>query len=211
MIGLRTRGRRQPSQNGKRDRGAAAILGRVVTSVATTLLGVLVVAGLIGYLWLGRVRDDPLQRADAVIVLAGAHDGREAYGLGVARQVSARALVLSDEYPADDPVMRRACAGPRAEVTVICRRAVPATTRGEALLARALAAERHWKRIVVVSWSYHLPRARFIFSQCFSHRPGVVIMRAVPHDDPRSLAEWEYISLYQEFALIKAGIQGACG
>jgi hypothetical protein len=84
------------------------------------------------------------------------------------------------------------------------------TTRGEALLARTLAVERHWKRIVVVSWSYHLPRARFIFSQCFSHQADAVIMRAVPHDDPRSLAEWEYISLYQEFALIKAGIEGTC-
>jgi hypothetical protein len=112
MIGPTTRGRRQPPPSGKRDRGAAAILGRVVTSAATTLLAVFVVAGLIGYLWLGRVRDDPLQCADAVIALAGAHDGRESYGLGVARQVSARALVLSDGYPADDPVMRRACAVP---------------------------------------------------------------------------------------------------
>lgn len=211
MIGSTTRGRRQPPQSGERNRGAAAILGRVVTSAATAVLAALVAAGLIGYVWLGWNRDDPLQRADAVIVLAGAHDGRESYGLAVARQVSAGALVLSDPYPADDPVMRRACAGPRGDVTVICRRPAPATTRGEALLARALAAERHWNRIVVVSWGYHLPRARFIFSQCFSHQAGVVIMRAVPRDGPRSLAEWEWLSLYQEFALIKAGIEGACG
>jgi uncharacterized SAM-binding protein YcdF (DUF218 family) len=210
MIGPTTRGRRQPPQSGEHDRGAA-IFGRVVTSAATTLLAVLVITGVSGYLWLGRVRDDPLQRADAVIVLAGAHDGRESYGLTVARQVSAHTLVLSDGYPINDPVMRRACAGPRGEITVICRRAVPASTRGEALLAQRLAAERHWQRIVVVSWSYHLPRARFIFSQCFSNRPGAVMMRAVPHDDPRSLGEWEFISLYQEFALIKAGIEGACG
>ncbi|MGA7053221.1 MAG: YdcF family protein [Mycobacterium sp.] len=171
----------------------------------------LVIAGLSGYLWLGRVREDPLQRADAVIVLAGAHDGRESYGLEVARQVSAGTLVLSDGYPAEDPVMRRACTGPRGDVMVICRRADLATTRGEALMARTLAAERHWQRIVVVSWSYHLPRARFIFSHCYSNRPDAVIMRAVPHDDSRSLAEWEYISLYQEFAFIKAGVEGACG
>ena len=211
MIGPTTRGRRRPSHTGERDRGTAVIFGRVATSAASALLAVLVVAGVSGYLWLGRVRDDPLQRADAVIVLAGAHDGRESYGLEVARQVSARALVLSDGYPADDPVIRRACAGPRGEVTVICRRAVPATTRGEALLARALAAQGHWQRIVVVSWSWHLPRARLIFSQCFSSRPGAMIMRAVPHDNPRSLADWESISLYQEFALLKAAFEGACG
>ncbi len=208
-IGSTTGSRRQPSQNGERTRGAA-ILSGVVTSAATALVGVLVVAGLGGYLWLGRIHGDPLQRADAVIVLGGAHDGRESYGLKLAHLVSASALVLSDPYPADDPVMRRACAGSAAGVTVLCRRPVPATTRGEALQARAMAAERNWERIVVVSWRYHLPRARLIFSQCFSDRPGAVIMRAVPRDEPRSLAEWGYISLYQEFALLKARTEGAC-
>lgn len=204
MIGSATRGRRRPSQR------AAALLGRTVSWAAKALLTVLVVAVLVGYLWLGRARDDPLQSADAVVVLGGAHDGRESYGLVVAREVSASALVLSDPYPANDPVMRRACARSRAYITVICRRPVPATTRGEALQARALAAERHWKRIVVVSWRHHLPRARLIFSRCFSDQPGAVIMRAVPRDDPTSLAEWGYISLYQEFALIKAAAQGVC-
>ena len=183
----------------------------MVTSAATALVAVPVVAGLSGYLWLGRIYDDPLQRGGAVIVLGGEHDGRESYGLAVARQVSAGTLVLSDPYPADDPVMRRACASPRGDITVICRRPVPATTRGEALQAPALAVERHWKRVVVVSWRHHLPRARLIFSQCLSHWPGALIVRAVPRDNLISLAEWEYISLYQEFALIKAGTQRACG
>jgi uncharacterized SAM-binding protein YcdF (DUF218 family) len=183
----------------------------VVTSAATALVVVLVVAGLGGYLWLGRIRDDPLQRADAVVVLGGAHDGRESYGLAVARQVSAGVLLLSDPYPPGDPVMQHACTGRTGTVTVICRRPVPASTRGEALQARALAAERHWARIVVVSWRYHLPRARLIFSQCFSHRPETVIMRAVPRAAPMSLAELDYISLYQGFAVIKASAQGMCG
>lgn len=185
--------------------------GRVATAAANALLLVLVVAGLGGYVWLGRSGEDPLQQADAVIVLAGAHDGRESYGLDVARQVSAGVLVLSDPYSADDPVMRRACAGSRGGVTVLCRHPVPATTRGEALQVRALVIERHWKRIVVISWRHHLARARFIFSQCVSDQPGALIMRAVPRDDPPSLVEWEFASLYQEFALLKAHVQGACG
>lgn len=190
---------------------AAAILGCVITSAATVLLAVLIVVGIGGYLWLGRVGDDALQRADAVVVLAGAHDGRESYGLTVARQVSAAVLLLSDPYPTDDPVMRRACAGSGRGITVICRRPAPATTRGEALVARQLATERHWARIIVVSWRHHLPRARFVFSQCFSDQPGVVIMRAVPRDQPMSLAEWEGASLYQELAFLKARFQGSCG
>lgn len=188
----------------------AAFLGRAACWAASGLVAVLIVAGIGGYLWLGRIGDDPLQPADAVIVLAGTHDGRESYGLELARQTGAGTLVLSDPYPANDPVMRRACTGRHRSVTVLCRRPVPATTRGEARQAYTLAREHHWRRIVVVSWSYHLPRARFIFSQCFSDRPGDLIMRAVPHHGSRSLAEWEYISLYQGFAAIKAIALRAC-
>lgn len=188
----------------------AAVLGRAACWAATALVAILIGAGLGGYLWLGRIADDPLQHADAVIVLAGAHDGRESYGLEVARQASAGTLVLSDPYPDNDPIMRHACTGHRDSVTILCPDPVPATTRGEARQAHRLAREHHWTRIVVVSWRYHLPRARLIFSQCFSDRPGGLIMRAVPHDGPRSLAEWEYISLYQGFAAIKATVARAC-
>ena len=187
-----------------------AILGRLVAWAASASLTVLVIAGLVGSIWLGRIKEDPLQRADAVVVLGGAHDGREAYGLQVARQISARALVLSDPYPANDSTMRRACSGPQGGITIICRRPVPATTRGETVQVREMATEQHWERIVVISWRYHLPRARLIFSQCFSNRPDAVIMRAVPRNDPDSLAEWEWISLYQEFAVLKARLEGAC-
>lgn len=211
MVVLARRLWRRPAQRGGHQRSTVAILARVVTCVATVVVAVLVIAGLTGYFWLARIREDPPQRADAVIVLAGEHDGRESYGLVVARQVSASSLVLSDPYPAGDPVMRRACAGPHGGVTVICRRPVPTTTRGEAMLVHELAAERQWKRIVVVSWRHHLPRARLIFSQCFSRSPGAVIMRAVPREGPTSLAEWEYMSLYQGFAFIKAWAEGQCG
>ncbi len=210
MIGRATRGRVRPSRSRNRIGGAAAILGRALSWGATALVAVFIVAGLTAYVWLGRSHEDPLQHADAVIVLAGAHDGREAYGLVVARQVSASTLVLSDPYRADDAVMQRACASPRGDITVICPRPALTSTRGEALMARTLAAERHWNRIVVVSWHHHLPRARLIFSQCFSQSPGAVLMRAVPRDGSMSLAEWEYISLYQELALVKAHIQGPC-
>jgi uncharacterized SAM-binding protein YcdF (DUF218 family) len=198
-----------PTPNGNR-RAALRIAGYVTAAAATSLVALLVVAGLSMYVWLSRSRDDAPQHADAVIVLAGAHDGREKYGLEVARQVSAGTLVLSDPYRPDDAVMRRACAGAHQGVTVLCERPAPTTTRGEALMARSLASERHWNRIVVVSWRYHLPRARLIFSQCFSQAPGAVLMRAVPSDGQMSLLEWEYVSLYQEFALIKAHLQGAC-
>lgn len=39
----------------------------------------------------------------------------------------------------------------------------PSTTRGEARQIARLAAERSWQRIVVVTSTYHIPRARLIF------------------------------------------------
>ncbi len=51
MIGPATQGRRHPHTVGKRNSGTAAIFSRVVTSAATALVAVPVVAGLSGYLW----------------------------------------------------------------------------------------------------------------------------------------------------------------
>jgi uncharacterized SAM-binding protein YcdF (DUF218 family) len=39
----------------------------------------------------------------------------------------------------------------------------PSTTRGEARAMARLAGERGWRRILVVTSSYHIPRARLIF------------------------------------------------
>ena len=39
----------------------------------------------------------------------------------------------------------------------------PSTTRGEARAVAQLARERGWRRIVVVTSTYHVPRARLIF------------------------------------------------
>ena len=39
----------------------------------------------------------------------------------------------------------------------------PSTTRGEARAVARLASERDWRRILVVTSSYHIPRARLIF------------------------------------------------
>jgi hypothetical protein len=39
----------------------------------------------------------------------------------------------------------------------------PSSTRGEARAVARLAAERDWRRILVVTSTYHVPRARLIF------------------------------------------------
>jgi uncharacterized SAM-binding protein YcdF (DUF218 family) len=189
----------------------SSILLRVLAVAAVVVITALAVVGISGHLLFGRTADDALTRADAVIVLGGEHDGREAFAMRLAADVSAKAVVLSDPYDSDDRLMRRLCANdPPGQIVVICRVPEPADTRGEAMLARVLADEHGWQRIVVVSWRYHLVRARMIFQQCFSATPGVVKLVAVPRDYTMSWVRSEYTYLYQYAGLLKALVQGPC-
>jgi len=53
---------------------------------------------------------DEIQHVDAIVVLSGNdHDGREDYGLRLAREGLASTVVFSNLFPADDPVMSRVC------------------------------------------------------------------------------------------------------
>ena len=109
---------------------------------------------------------DPLEKADAIIVLGGEHDGREDYGLKLAREGWASTVVMSNPYGADDPVMRRVCHD-TADIEVVCRRPEPL--------------RRGARQSSPGNWPTHAPGPRsslsaalppasspLIFRQCFS-------------------------------------------
>lgn len=183
-------------------RGIAVLLTTVVALVATV--------GAVGALVLTRAPDDAVSHADAVIVLGGEHDGRELFGIRLAKQLSARAVVLSDPYRPSDPVMHRMCPARQDGIEVICQMPTPSTTRGEAQMVKRLAAERGWQRIVVVTWQYHLVRARYIFSRCEPIKGGTVELVAVQRPYEMSVAVWQYLFFYQVVSLGKAALQGGC-
>lgn len=187
-----------------------AMLRRVVIISTVVVVVVLAAVGLTGHWLFAGAKDDERQLADAVVVLGGEHDGREAYGVALARQVRASYVLLSDPYPPDDPVMAGFCGKTVDGIDVICRRPIPATTRGEAIMARQLGREYQWDRIAVVTWRYHLPRARLIFRQCYSDASWKTSMYAVPRSYDMSIAFWEYIYLYQYGALVKNTFQSRC-
>lgn len=172
---------------------------------------VMALSALVGVVLFKNAPVDSLRRADAVIVLGGEHDGREDYGLQLVRDGFADVLLLSDPYPPGDPTMRRLCSAQADAIEIVCQRPMPPTTRGEAAMARRLAAERNWRTVIVVSWQYHLPRVRMIFEQCFSTQPAAAIMVAVPRSYEFSVGQWEYTYLYQFAGFAKAFIQGRCG
>ncbi|OZC49899.1 hypothetical protein CH289_17095 [Rhodococcus sp. RS1C4] len=178
----------------------------VVLAVVLPVLVVSVV-GVGGYLTFTKARIDPITKADAIIVLGGEHDGREAYGVSLAEQGVADTVVLSDPYGPSDPYMKKYCGVTTEKYSVLCEEPIPSTTRGEAIFTQRLAEERGWDHVIVVSWRYHLPRAKHIFGQCFD---GDVTMQAVPRTYNFSLVYWEYTYLYQLAGFAKAAVQGDC-
>ncbi|MCJ0891950.1 YdcF family protein [Rhodococcus sp. ARC_M5] len=182
--------------------------GRLLLFLAFAIPVVLVsLIGVGGYVAFTKARVDPLTSADAIVVLGGEHDGREAYGISLAEQGLANTVVLSDPYGSADPTMKKACATSSPQFEVLCIPPVPSTTRGEAIFTQELARERGWNHVIVVTWRYHLPRARYIFDQCFD---GTVTMRPTPRAYDFSLVEWEFTYLYQIAGFVKAGVQGPC-
>jgi uncharacterized SAM-binding protein YcdF (DUF218 family) len=186
------------------------VIRRIVSIFAAVTVLLLAVIGVSGHFLFTNAPDDKLRTADAVVVLGGEHDGREAYGVDVAAQVGAKTVLLSDPYSPDDAVMRPLCNARINDIDVICQRPVPMTTRGEAAMAREQAREHGWTRIVVVTWRFHILRARSIFSTCYSDAPGQLIMRAVPKNEDFPFAIWEFIYVYQYLGLAKALMQGSC-
>ncbi|OYN79898.1 YdcF family protein [Mycolicibacterium sphagni] len=181
---------------------------RAVAIVVVICLGFVGILGVTGFVLFNRPHADPLTKADAIIVLGGENDGRVQYGLRLAEQGYAETVVLSNsysEYGADAVVYRRACASSTATVTVICFRPDPFTTRGEAMYVTQLAKQRNWTHVIVVSWNFHMVRARYIFHQCFD---GSVTMRPVPRTYDYSPWKWATVYAYQYSALIKALVLG---
>jgi uncharacterized SAM-binding protein YcdF (DUF218 family) len=164
-------------------------------------LVVVTVAGVAGYELFTRPHVDPLTKADAIVVLGGDQDGRIDYGLELARQGYADTLVIADSYPPDYPVIRRACASGTERLEVVCFVPDPWTTLGEAMFTSAMARERGWKHLIVVSWNFHMVRARYIFEKCFG---GELTMHPVPRAYDYSVGYWAYIYAYQYAALAKA-------
>jgi uncharacterized SAM-binding protein YcdF (DUF218 family) len=110
------------------------------------------------------------RRVDAVVVLSGGRDGRLDPALELMRRRVAPLLVLSS--PAQDPKWRaaqRMChARPHAyPFRVLCFEATPYSTQGEARAIARLARAHDWKRVAVVTSTYHVTRARMLVRRCF--------------------------------------------
>ncbi len=136
---------------------------------------------------------DPPTRVDAVVALGGDPGQRRAH--------EAIALVSSGFAPVavislgGRPAV--ACPPHAHTVRVICFRADPLDTRGEAEYVSRLARQRHWDQLIVVTERSQTTRARLLFKRCTA-----VHLHMVPVSDP--VSHLPYDVAYEWGALVKA-------
>ncbi len=114
--------------------------------------------------------DEP-GRADAVVVLAGGLGERLPAGRELVEAGVAPVLAVSHGT--------EGCGERRDGYEIVCFTPEPDRTQGEARAAAALAEERGWDTLVVVTSTYHAARARKLFERCLDGE-----VRAVGVDPP---------------------------
>jgi len=160
--------------------------------LAVVVLVVVLFAGATARLFVWSPVDAP-RRADAVVALGGDPGQKRAHhALALARQGFAPVAVIS---LGGNPPVR--CPTPVTGVTIICFRAHPLDTRGEAEYVAALAARRHWTRLIVVPERTQTTRARVLFKRCTTAQ---LVM--APVNDP--VSSLPYDVAYEWAALTKA-------
>jgi uncharacterized SAM-binding protein YcdF (DUF218 family) len=149
-----------------------------------------------GSLFLAR-EDDPVRRADAVVVLAGSKTRLPA-ALELVQGGVAPVLVVFEDRTGRDPERSRLCREglDSPDVELVCRLAQPFSTRGEARLVARLAEERGWQTLAIVSSRYHLYRAERILDRCID---ATLAMRGTSESILRNVAavplEWAKLAL----------------
>jgi uncharacterized SAM-binding protein YcdF (DUF218 family) len=170
--------------------------GRVLAVVVVVLV-LFFTATLRLFVW--SPTDQPT-RVDAVVALGGDPGQRRAHE-AIALVKSGFAPVAVISLGGTRPV---SCPRPGRSVRVICFRANPLDTRGEAQYVAALARRRHWSQLIVVSERSQATRARVLFKRCTSAH-----VHMVPVSDPWSHLPYDVV--YEWGALAKAMVlQRSC-
>jgi len=180
------------------------------TAVRRTVLALLVlVAAAVAWLLVygGRYlqHEDPLQKSDAIFVLAGTRAERVLEGFELYREGYAPVIMLSPgrREPGEALLRTRGIRLPSEEEVardVLMQLGVPPAaiigqsssvdnTAQEASLLRANVLSHGWKRVIVVTSKLHTRRSAFAFRRGLESTGAAVIMRA-SRFDPSDPARW---------------------
>ena len=155
------------------------------------VLALAIVAGVATAVTIGTINlfvhpfvDRPRQ-VDAVVVLGpGLHGERLREGMQMMQKGFGKVLLISQPQNRGWAAGSRLCSG-RSSFEVICFRATPFTTRGEAKEVVALGSRNHLRSVLVVTSTYHVSRVRLLYERCFAGEVDVV-----GADPKASLTEW---------------------
>ena len=136
------------------------------------VLAVLVAAWLVAcaFLFVWPHTDAPPAHADAVVVLSGGLNRRLDPALALVRSGVAPVLAISSPYRGRWPKAQRALLAGRSSRSrfhVLCFTPNPYSTQGEARAVARLARAHGWSRVVVVTSTFHVTRARMLFRRCY--------------------------------------------
>jgi len=193
---------------------------RLKTAVRGALLA-LIGLSAVAVIWLlyygGRYlqHEDPLQKADAIFVLAGTRLERSFEAVDLYKEGYAPLIILSPGRPdSGEALLRqrgiRFPSEPELVRDVIVQMGIPATavvatngyvdnTAQEADLLRSMVTTNRWRRVIIVTSKYHTRRAAFAVRRGLDGTGVEVVMRATRYDksDP---ARWWRIRADLRFA-----------
>lgn len=189
-------------------------LGRAFVRAGVCAIALAIVAAAAFFPFAGRflVREDPLEPADAIFVLAGARVSRWLEGVELYRAGHAPLVFLSPgrleraemalrergiRVPTEGEIARDAILqlGVPAEAVRVLPGSLDNTAHEAAALHaywRTLPPERRPKRIIIVTAGYHTRRARFAFRREFDEAGVRLMVRASRFDEAEPARWWRH-------------------
>ena len=139
------------------------------------------------------------QRADAVAVLAGGDGERLDRALGLMELGVSEVLILNegvDWFGPESQPTHDLCRTGSSDFEVVCVRALPDSTRGEAITVAELARQRGYSSLVLVTTDHHLTRSARWLRRCFD---GTVHAVAAPAETTRDVIQHEWLSTLAQY------------
>jgi uncharacterized SAM-binding protein YcdF (DUF218 family) len=169
---------------------------------------------VLGALWLffyaGRYlqHEDPLQKADAIFVLAGTRTMRLLEAVDLYKEGHAPVVALSPGFvePTESLLRERGVRFPREveqerdllgqigvpPAAVIATSGSADNTAQEAAILRGLVTAHAWRRVIVVTSKFHTRRAGFAFRRELAGTGAEVVIRASRYDPADPAHWWRY-------------------
>ena len=181
---------------------------RILARTVSAIVILLALAGVAFLPFAGRylVHEDPLEKADAIVVLAGAQVERWLEGVDLFREGWAPRIVISPGIIEDAEVQLRRMGirypsdAERARDAMIQLNVAPAAidilpgsldnTADEAAAVHDLSARNGWNRLIVVTSKYHTKRSQFAFAREFKGTGVRILVRAARYDGAKPERWW---------------------